>query len=100
MLLEERIKVRVIDLYSIKPLDESALNKAARETKLIVTVEDHFEEGGLGEAVTAAVSATGTDVHRLCVRKMPQSGEPHELLSYEEIDAEAIVKKIKRLIKK
>jgi transketolase len=100
MLLEERIKVRVIDLYSIKPLDESALHKAARETKLIITVEDHFEAGGLGEAVTAAVSATGADVHRLCVRKMPQSGEPHELLSYEEIDANAIVKKIKRLIKK
>ena len=99
-LLDEGVAVRVIDLYSIKPLDEATLQKAARETKVIVTVEDHYEEGGLGEAVSAALSSSGADVHRLCVRKMPRSGMPEELLSYEEIDAEAIVKKIKRLVKK
>jgi len=86
-------------LYSIKPLDVGILKKAAKETKAIVTVEDHFEEGGLGEAVKAALSTTATPVHSLRVRQMPHSGKPAELLAYEEIDAAAIVKKVKELMK-
>ena len=100
ILLADGIRVRVIDLYSIQPLDSAALHKAAEETKIIVTVEDHYEAGGIGEAVTAAVSDTDATVHRLAVRKTPRSGKINELLAYEEIDAEAIVKKVRSLFKK
>jgi transketolase len=96
--------VRVIDLYSIKPIDMETLVKAARETGLIISVEDHFAEGGLGEAVTSAVSSVGVPVYRLAVRKMPRSGKPDELLGYEGIShtaiAEAIKDKIKNRIRK
>ena len=99
-LKKEGINIRVIDLYSIKPLDIATLQKAALETKAIITVEDHFKEGGIGEAVAGALCTY--EVHHilesLCVRKMPKSGKPEELLKYEEIDKDAIVKVIKKLI--
>jgi transketolase len=91
-------KIRVIDLYSVKPVDRDTLIKAAKETKALITVEDHYPEGGIGEAVSGALSDTGAVVHRLAVRKMPRSGKPQELLDYEEISAEAIVKKITSLL--
>ena len=95
-LQKEGINIRVIDLYSVKPIDASALQKAAAETKAIITVEDNFAEGGIGEAVAAAVSGKGI-VHSLAVKKMPRSGKPEELLAYEEIDKNAIIKKVKEL---
>lgn len=98
LLKHEGISVRVIDLYSIKPLDIEALEKAARETKLILTVEDHFPEGGIGEAVAAALSRTATPVHSLAVRTMPHSGTPDELLAHAQINRDAIVQKIKNLL--
>ncbi len=101
-LKKENIFVRVIDLYSIKPIDSKTLAKAAEETKHIITVEDHYAEGGIGEAVAAALTnlqATSYQLQALAVRKMPRSGKPAELLSYEEIDAAAIVKKVKEIIK-
>jgi transketolase len=87
------VSIRVIDLYSVKPLDIETLKKAAAETKAIITVEDHYVEGGLGEAVASALSEAGatTPVHKLAVRHMPKSGKPTELMKYEEIDASAIV---------
>ncbi len=103
-LQKEGIAARVIDLYSIKPIDVATLQKAAAETKAIITVEDHFPEGGLGEAVMAALAgneAAGTGVakvHSLAVRKMPKSGKPAELLDYEEISKNAIIKKVKEVI--
>ncbi|MFH2052012.1 MAG: transketolase [bacterium] len=87
--------VRVIDLYSVKPLDRDTLLAAARETDFILTVEDHHAEGGIGEAVAAAVGGQGF-VHSLAVRRKPRSGKPAELLAYEEIDAEAIVAAVDR----
>lgn len=93
------INIRVIDLYSVKPLDVKTLKKAARETKAIVTVEDHYEAGGIGEAVKAALAEESTPIYSLAVKKMPRSGKPQELLDYEEISASAIVKKVKSLIK-
>ncbi len=103
-LKKENINIRVIDLYSIKPLDVETLKKAAAETKAIITVEDHFPEGGIGEAVAAAISTQQTAnscfVCALCVRKEPHSGKPDELLSYEEIDKNAIMKAIKEQLAK
>ncbi len=97
-LAAESISVRVIDLYSIKPLDIATLKKATKETKAIITVEDHYAEGGIGEAVAAALANEKTPVHILAVHKMPKSGKPDELLAYEKIDAKAIVKKVKEII--
>jgi len=94
--MKENIAVRVIDLYSIKPLDEATLREAARTSKAIITVEDHAPEGGIGEAVRSALPVT--PVHSLAVRKMPKSGKPEELLFFEEISKEAIIKKVKELL--
>lgn len=94
---KEGVAIRVIDLYGVKPLDEVTLLKAAAETKAIITVEDHYPEGGLGEAVMAALATVKTPVYSLAVRKTPCSGEPEELLAEMEIDAAAIVKKIKAI---
>ncbi|OGW55552.1 MAG: transketolase [Nitrospirae bacterium RBG_19FT_COMBO_55_12] len=92
------IFIRVIDLYSIKPIDTATLREAAEDTKAIVTVEDHFPEGGLGEAVLSALAGQNVPVHSLAVRKMPKSGKPDELLDYEEISRNAIVRKVKEII--
>ncbi|MGC1402786.1 MAG: transketolase [Thermodesulfobacteriota bacterium] len=90
--------LRIIDLYSIKPIDEAGLKKAAKETRAVITVEDHHAEGGLGEAVRSALAGEGTEVYSLAVRKIPGSGLPEELLDYEEISKAAIIKKVKELL--
>jgi len=96
-LRQEGIHIRVIDLYSIKPLDEIALQEAARDTKAIITVEDHYAEGGLGEAVKSALAATPAPVYSLAVRRKPRSGQPQELLDFEDISQKAIVARVKAL---
>ena len=97
-LQKDDILIRVIDLYSIKPVDEKTLRQAARDTGLILTVEDHCPEGGLGEAVRSALWDAGVPVLSLAVRKKPKSGTPRELLDYEEISRDAIVAGVKRMI--
>jgi transketolase len=97
-LRKEGILVRVIDLYSVKPIDEKALRQAVSGTKSIITVEDHYPEGGLGEAVKSALSPCPAPVYALAVRKKPKSGKPQELLDYEEISRKGIVKKVRELI--
>jgi transketolase len=97
-LKKEGIFIRIIDLYSVKPLDTVTLKKASRETNAIITVEDHFLEGGIGEAVRSALANIDIPVHSLAVRKIPKSGKPEELLGYEEISKTAIIKKIKELV--
>ncbi len=97
-LKQENILIRVIDLYSIKPLDNITLTKAAQETKAIITVEDHYPAGGIGEAVSAALSALDVKIFCLVVKKMPRSGKPEELLEFEDISANAIVKMVKKII--
>ncbi|MGE5807567.1 MAG: transketolase family protein, partial [Nitrospirota bacterium] len=99
-LKQEGILIRVIDLYSVKPLDAATLTQAARDTGAVITVEDHFAEGGLGEAVMSALAAQRVPVHSLAVRKMPRSGKPDELLDYEGISHGAIVRKVKELVRK
>jgi len=86
----EGIAARVIDLYSVKPVDAEALARAAAETGGIVSVEDHSVYGGLGEAVLSAVSGRAR-VEVLGVREAPRSGKPEELMKAHGIDADAIV---------
>jgi transketolase len=98
-LKRENILVRVIDLYSVKPLDAENLRKHARRGKFVISVEDHSEAGGLGEAVAASLTAQScrTPIVRLAVRQVPMSGTPQELLDYEEISHKSIVEKVKEL---
>ena len=96
LLAEEGIAVRVIDLYSVKPVDRDTLRRAAEETPALVTVEDHYAEGGLGEAVAAAVP--GARLHILAVRKTPRSGRPEELLDDQDISRGAIVETVKAIV--
>jgi transketolase len=86
------IEARVIDAYSIKPIDADTLRAAARECGAIVTVEDHWPEGGLGDAVLEALAEADDrpHVHKLAVREMPTSGTPDELLHAAGIDADGI----------
>jgi transketolase len=90
----EGIKIRVIDCYSVKPLDAETLIRAFEETKHIITVEDHYPEGGIGEAV----ASLGLKPHILAIRRMPHSGKPEELMAEQEIDAAGIIRKVKELI--
>src|SRR5205807_4442796 len=89
---EDGITARVIDAYSIKPIDAETLQAAAEATGRIVTVEDHFPEGGLGDAVLAALAEKDerARVVKLAVSEMPRSGKPAELLDAYGIDAEHI----------
>jgi transketolase len=101
-LQREGIAVRVIDAYSVKPIDRDELHRAARETggKLVV-VEDHWEEGGLGDAVLDAFTGAGgplPTVVKLAVRKMPGSGTPAQLMAAAGIDADHIMKAVKGLL--
>lgn len=92
------IAVAVIDLYSIKPLDARMLKKIGDQSgKKILTVEDHYLEGGMGESITYALRNENFKIHCLAVTKLPRSGKPEELMAYEEIDAAAIIRAVMRL---
>ncbi|MBS1242560.1 MAG: transketolase [Nitrospirae bacterium] len=95
-LRKEGILIRVIDLYSVKPVDVATLRQAAEDTGFIITVEDHYAEGGIADAVRTALSKDPVPVHGLAVRAMPKSGKPEELLEYEGISAKAIVEAVKQ----
>ena len=100
-LAQEGIGVRVIDCYSVKPIDEGALQQAAQETKAIIVAEDHYPEGGLGEAVMSTLTPCKVrplKVVHLAVRKTPRSAKPAELLADQEIDSAAIVRAVKQLL--
>jgi transketolase len=91
-LQKQRITIRVIDLYSLQPVDAATLLRCARETKgRLITVEDHYAGGGVGDAVAAAVASGGFTVKRLAVREIPRSGTPDELLDRYGISARHIV---------
>jgi transketolase len=94
------IPARVIDCYSIKPIDAATIATAARETGRLVTVEDHRLEGGLGEAVLATLAAQGVParVARLGVSTMPGSATPAQQLADAGIDAAAIVAAARQLV--
>lgn len=108
-LREQGIEVRVIDLYSVKPIDAQTLYQAARDTEgNLVVAEDHWIEGGLGSAVADAFTGAGASptyhgpelrLIRLAVTEMPGSGKPEELLHWAKIDADAIVDAVKSLVR-
>jgi transketolase len=84
--------IRVIDLYSLQPIDSATLLRCAKETKgRIITVEDHYAAGGIGDAVASAVAPGGFTVERLAVREIPRSGKPDELVDHYGISARHIV---------
>jgi transketolase len=96
----EGVSARVIDLYSVKPIDAETLRAAAEATSGIVTVEDHWPEGGIGEAVLSvfAEDEERPPVVRLAVESMPGSGKPEELLAAAGIDAEHIADAARKLV--
>jgi transketolase len=92
------INITVIDAYSIKPLGKKEILAEARKTgNVVITVEDHYSEGGLGDAVAGELSSEGVKVHKLAVNGLPRSGQPAELMAAFGIDAAAIVKKVQSL---
>jgi len=100
-LAKSGIETVVLDCYSVKPLDVQSINRLAKEIKNIVVVEDHYPAGGIGEAITDLIVNCKLKIENyvhLCVKKIAFSGTPEELLHYEEIDAEAIIKAVKRLV--
>ena len=99
ILQADDVHVRVIDAYSVKPLDAEGILHAARETNnTLVVVEDHYYDGGLGDAVLNAVAIHGVQVHKLAVTEVPRSGKPTELLDVFGISARRIVEKVKSLV--
>jgi transketolase len=100
-LIAEGIDARVIDLYSVKPVDGERLRAAAEATGgRILTVEDHWPEGGIGDAVLEALAEgeLPSRVVRLAVREMPGSGKPAELLAAAGIDADHIAQAARSLV--
>jgi transketolase len=98
-LQKEGIAIRVIDLYSIKPIDGKTLQKAASETKALIVVEDHWFEGGLGDAVLNVFAEKHpVPVYKMAVTKMPGSGKPEELIDEAGISSYSIVEKVKSLL--
>ncbi len=94
------VSVRVIDLYSIVPIDRTTLLESAASTQgRLLTVEDHYAHGGLGDAVLSAVGTEGIRVHKLAVRAIPRSGKPDELVDHFGIGARSIVEATQHIIK-
>jgi len=86
------VSIRVVDLYSLQPIDAVSLIQCAEETRgRLITVEDHYQAGGIGDAVATAVAARGFAVKRLAVPEIPRSGTPDQLLDHYGISARHIV---------
>jgi transketolase len=95
-LAREGVKITVIDAYSVKPLGRDVIASAAKKTgNRVITVEDHYPEGGLGDAVAGELSAEGIRVQKLAVNELPRSGRGEQLLAEYGIDAAAIVRAVK-----
>jgi transketolase len=99
-LADDGINARVLDAYSIKPIDAEAVRAAARDCGALITVEDHAPEGGLGDAVLEALAEGDERAHvvKLAVREIPGSGTPAELLAGAKIDADAIADAASKLV--
>jgi transketolase len=98
-LAAKKIPARVIDLYSVKPVDVKTLREAAKATKRLVIVEDHYPEGGIGAAVMEALAAEGTPrIAHLAVKGLPTSGKPDELMNAAGISAKHIVAAATKLV--
>jgi len=99
LLKGEGIDVRVIDAYSLEPIDATTMIEAGRATGgVIITVEDHYPAGGIGDAVSQAIAPAGYTVRRLAVMEIPRSGQPEELLDRYGISAGHIVEAVKQAV--
>lgn len=99
LLAKDGIAVRVVDAYSVKPIDVEGLRAAARATGgRVLVVEDHYADGGLGDAVLNALSGEGATVTKQAVTDVPRSGKPAELLALYGLDAASIAKRVRELI--
>ena len=96
-LKKKNIFITVVDIYSIKPLDEKTIIELSIKIPHIIVVEDHYPAGGLGEAIKSLLSGKNIDIKHLAINKIPRSGKPEELLVFEEIDKTAIVSFIKNM---
>ncbi|HLK22070.1 MAG TPA: transketolase [Bryobacteraceae bacterium] len=98
-LFQENIPIRVIDLFSVRPIDKEKLNASALAAgRIVITVEDHYEHGGIGDAVAAALSEENVRIIKLAVREIPHSGKPQELLDKFGISARHIVDAVRKAI--
>jgi len=98
ILQEKGITIAVIDLYSIKPFDEKTVLEVAKKAGgKLITVEDHYVQGGLGQAVAAKLCNVGVTITNLAVKKLPRSGKSEELLAWAGIDADAIVRAVQNI---
>ncbi len=98
-LKKENISIRIIDAYSVQPLDRGIVDEVKRAGRKAVVVEDHFRSGGLGDAVASLLNGSAEMVH-LAINELPRSGEPDELLTKYGISAAHIKQAVKRLIQK
>ncbi|MEI6532522.1 MAG: transketolase [Candidatus Roizmanbacteria bacterium] len=96
-LKNEGIFVNVIDAYSIKPLDVATIKNYAKKTKKVIVVEDHYPDGGLGDAVQKALTGEQIQFTHLAVNDLPRSGKPSELLRTFNIDSQAIIEAVKNI---
>ena len=97
-LAKKGIGATVVDCYSVKPIDSKTLKKLTLKSPKIITVEDHWFEGGLGDAVlNVFASDPKVKITKLAVSQMPRSGKPAELLHMEKIDADAIISEVKNM---
>jgi transketolase len=95
----EGISIRVVDAYSVQPIDAATLASCAQATHgVLITVEDHYAAGGLGDAVSEAVAHAGFSVHRLAVREVPRSGQPDELVDRFGISSRHIIETVRRVV--
>ena len=99
LLAKDGIAVRIVDAYSVKPIDADGLRAAARATGgRVLVVEDHYAEGGLGDAVLNALSGDPVTVTKQAVTDLPRSGKPAELLAMFGLDAASIAKRARELV--
>lgn len=100
-LAKSGIHVRLLDPFTVKPIDKEAIIKNAKETGgRIVTVEDHYAQGGLGEAVLSAVAEERNIIVKvMAVNQVPRSGPPNALLEYYGISAKHIVSAVQDVLK-
>jgi transketolase len=98
-LLKKGIRVRVIDLFSVRPIDQGELIASARAAGgIVITVEDHYEHGGIGDAVISALALERVEFHKLAVREIAHSGKPKELLDKYGISAKHVVQAVLRAV--
>ena len=93
------IDVRILDLYSVVPIDLQTLQQSAKATHgRVLTVEDHYLHGGIGDAVLSALASEGIKVYKMGIQQIPHSGKPDQLIDHYGISARAIVEKVKQLV--